>query len=572
MNYQTTFSVTKDEFTQVVSAEGTMNSRGTVSYVIELYHEKLDERKIVKTTDKLIAEERVRRICSQWSDKWSQLAEKNSTEEKFRVLQKINDNRINKYQNLLKKSLHREFISIWSRLEKHDLFIKKKPDQPSFIEFKSYPPERKRTEYSFTFFEKIFKSLKQKVIDYYEAEYQRSVADWEQMKLEIDRTNDEIKIKNELIKQEYFLALEQYNKEKKEFEDRQEEYNSQISEKEQKYKACDEEIVSFYFSEVLKQYIDLEYESLGFVLEYVNNTKMLIVEWNLPDVSEVSDIKEYKLLTSKNEIKEIKYKKEDFNNFYENTLYNILLTIMFLVYKLDYANTISSININGWVAGINPASGKMNNKCIASICITKEMFLDLELENIDLKACFKGLKGIAAPKLSSLTPIRPVLRISKEDSRFVDSYSVVNDLDENVNLAAMDWEDFEHLIRELFEKYFLKKGGEVKITQASRDGGVDAIAFDPDPITGGKTVIQAKRYTNTVGVSAVRDLFGTVHNEGANRGILVTTSDFGADSHEFVSNKPISLINGSELLGLLEEYGYHAKIDIAEAKRIQINS
>lgn len=36
------------------------------------------------------------------------------------------------------------------------------------------------------------------------------------------------------------------------------------------------------------------------------------------------------------------------------------------------------------------------------------------------------------------------------------------------------------------------------ITQASRDGGVDAIAFDPDPIRGSKIVIQAKRYTNTV--------------------------------------------------------------------------
>jgi restriction system protein len=81
-------------------------------------------------------------------------------------------------------------------------------------------------------------------------------------------------------------------------------------------------------------------------------------------------------------------------------------------------------------------------------------------------------------------------------------------------MAAMDWEDFEHLVRELFEKEFAISGGEVKVTQASRDGGVDAIAFDPDPIRGGKIVIQAKRYTNTVGVAAVRDLYGTVVNEG----------------------------------------------------------
>lgn len=55
----------------------------------------------------------------------------------------------------------------------------------------------------------------------------------------------------------------------------------------------------------------------------------------------------------------------------------------------------------------------------------------------------------------------------------------------------------------------------MKVTRASKDGGVDAVLIDPDPVRGGKIVIQAKRYTNTVGVSAVRDLYGTVEHEGA---------------------------------------------------------
>jgi restriction system protein len=43
----------------------------------------------------------------------------------------------------------------------------------------------------------------------------------------------------------------------------------------------------------------------------------------------------------------------------------------------------------------------------------------------------------------------------------------------------------------------------------SRDGGVDAVTFDLDPIRGGKFVIQAKRFNNVVPVSAARDLYGT---------------------------------------------------------------
>lgn len=132
----------------------------------------------------------------------------------------------------------------------------------------------------------------------------------------------------------------------------------------------------------------------------------------------------------------------------------------------------------------------------------------------------------------------------------------------------MGWEDFEHLVRELFEKEFGQNGGEVKVTRASSDGGVDAIAFDPDPIRGGKIVIQAKRYTNTVGVAAVRDLYGTVMNEGATKGILVTTSDYGADSYSFAKDKPLTLLNGGNLLHLLEKHGQQAKIDIKEAREL----
>jgi len=161
-----------------------------------------------------------------------------------------------------------------------------------------------------------------------------------------------------------------------------------------------------------------------------------------------------------------------------------------------------------------------------------------------------------------------VLKINREDKRFVASYEVAGQLDERFNLAAMDWEDFEHLIRELFEKEFCKPGCEVKVTQASRDGGVDSVVFDPDPIHGGKTVIQAKRYTNTVGVAAVRELWGTVLNEGAMKGILVTTADYGPDAYEFAANKPLVLLNGGNLLSLLEKHGHKAKIDIQEAKRI----
>ncbi len=66
-----------------------------------------------------------------------------------------------------------------------------------------------------------------------------------------------------------------------------------------------------------------------------------------------------------------------------------------------------------------------------------------------------------------------------------------------------------------------------------------------------------------------RLLYGTVMHEGADRGILVTTSDYGADSVSFVSDKPLTLINGAQLLSLLEKHGHKARIDLDEAREQQ---
>jgi restriction system protein len=63
-----------------------------------------------------------------------------------------------------------------------------------------------------------------------------------------------------------------------------------------------------------------------------------------------------------------------------------------------------------------------------------------------------------------------------------------------------------------------------------------------------------------VPVSAVRDLYGTMISDGAVKGILVTTSYFGKDSREFAQEKPISLIDGENLVHMFQKYGHDVHI------------
>ena len=68
------------------------------------------------------------------------------------------------------------------------------------------------------------------------------------------------------------------------------------------------------------------------------------------------------------------------------------------------------------------------------------------LKNLDPKECFKSLKGVSASKIQEKIPIKPILTF-KKDSRLIESKEILENVEEE-NLAVMDWDDFEHLIRE----------------------------------------------------------------------------------------------------------------------------
>jgi hypothetical protein len=46
----------------------------------------------------------------------------------------------------------------------------------------------------------------------------------------------------------------------------------------------------------------------------------------------------------------------------------------------------------------------------------------------------------------------------------------------------------------------------------------------------------------------------TMNHEGANKGILVSTSSYGPDAYDFIRGKPIELIDGGGLLYYLEQH------------------
>ncbi|MGW1424643.1 restriction endonuclease [Bradyrhizobium manausense] len=251
----------------------------------------------------------------------------------------------------------------------------------------------------------------------------------------------------------------------------------------------------------------------------------------------------------------------------ETLLYALCLRAAYLVSMSDAGNWFDTVAINVVQSWFDAATGTPQEGVIASLQAAKSDVVALKLHQVDVKACFRHLKGISTPSVETVAPVRPIFVLNKDDDRIVPNKDVADALDAETNLASMPWEDFEHLVSQLFEWEFGKSGIEVKVTRASRDRGVDAIMFDPDPLRGGKYVLQAKRYTRPVDVAAIRDLYGTVVNEGANRGIIVTTSSYGPDAYEFAKDKPLSLVDGQHLIAMLRKHGRNFRINLVEARQ-----
>ncbi|MCD4670963.1 MAG: restriction endonuclease [Actinomycetia bacterium] len=548
-----------------------------VKYEVEIVHEGLGLENLVKATEKRLLLERAEAKMKQLNKKWEKLLREKSQQEKLNLAEERTrkaQEEQRRIDSILEKCSFVAEKPTLSMLLKNVQFLKPKPVKPAYPlepDYIDWPVEPQRSQFKtntgcgcLAF---LFNTKKDDEIRYKTA-YNKWNWNLANIKKENSVKRDYYQQKCRKIDTKYVSAYKKWNEDKKIYENEIEEYNSAIEELSNGYRNKQPGAIGDLFKYILDNYsipswIPRKHETL-----FNANNGILAIEGLLPDFDDVPVLENVRFVKTRNEFVEKHLAVSKQNSLYDRVVYQIVLRSIYEVLKWDINEYISSVVYNGLVKSIDKATGNTINPCILSIQVSREEFTATNLELVDPKECFRKLKGIASSKLFTLIPVAPVLRIDKDDRRFVEGKQVVEGVMEGDNLAAMDWEDFEHLIREIFEEEFAESGGEVRVTRASRDGGVDAVIFDPDPIKGGKIVVQAKRYTNTVGVSAVRDLYGTLVNEGANKGILVSTSDYGPDAYKFAKGKPIVLLNGSELLYLLEKHGHKARIDIKEAKML----
>ncbi len=541
-----------------------------MSYYIEISHAGLNKYRMIRGSDASVVERKAEAQLAAWEEAWERKkARLDSMQRRFEGVEEANQRTreaqeaLKALSDILHHTLEIDDKIDWELLKDKKAFpIQRPSDSDIFVQLPQEPDEN--SVYfapKFGFLDKLFRGRREKTI---EAAKRRFTAAHEEWEIECNQ----VKERNESIRQIYESKVAEWEIQSKGYYARQARENEAIDLKKRQYLSSDVEAVIEYCDLVLSRSEYPDVVSQDFELDYDRTSKTIIVDFKLPIPDDIPTLKEVQYIKSRDEFKEKHISEREKISLYDSLIYQICLRTIHELFEADAIEAVKAVAFNGWTSFLSPSTGQLTRSCIITIRTEKAEFSRIDLSNVDPKQCFRSLKGVGSAQLSSMSAVAPLMTIDKTDRRFVESYDVAKKLDEGTNLAIMSWEEFEHLVRELFEKEFMASGGEVKVTRASRDGGVDAVAFDPDPIRGGKIVIQAKRYANTVGVSAVRDLYGTLINEGASKGILITTSSYGSDAYEFAKGKPLVLLTGSHLLHLLEKHGYKARIDLKEAKEL----
>ena len=457
---------------------------------------------------------------------------------------------LNELSNILESTLTVDDTISFESLRVHDEFHKFE-----------LPPELEEEHVATTreeYFSKITPpSAIDKLIPGWEKRYQKRL---EKSEERFKDYQEKFESYNSKRREKITKLQEEYNKEKEAFDLKVQNNNQDVDNLESSYKSGDSEAVATYCSMVLERSNYPDNFPQQFKIAYIPEPKELIVEYELPHKNIVPSVSEYKYIKTKDEINEKQAKITESKQLYQDIVAAICLRTIHELFEADQGNNLDVIVFNGYVNEVDPATGKDIRPHLISTRTTSDVFKEINLARVDKKACLRNLGAQVSSRPDELMAVKPIVDFNMVDKRFVEGSDILSDLESRPNLMALDPFEFEHLVNNLFDKI----GFDTKTTQSSRDGGVDVVAFDPRPILGGKVVIQAKRYKNTVGVSAVRDLYGTMINEGANKGILVTTSHYGKDAYEFSKDKPIELIDGGGLLYLLDQNGVKARIIFPE--------
>jgi HJR/Mrr/RecB family endonuclease len=192
---------------------------------------------------------------------------------------------------------------------------------------------------------------------------------------------------------------------------------------------------------------------------------------------------------------------------------------------------------------------------------------DSRRDDWDSEKCIKAIKHFIQEKISKDYEIDLSIYtdtdIDQKSSLVVPAFNLINSelieyLANNPKaLHSLHWRKFEELLAEIFKN----QGFETELGPGQADGGVDLRLIQRSDIGDMLILVQAKKYAEhrKIQLDPVKALWASVEDEQANKGILVSTSEFIPAAKNFAKRHPyrLELAGPERLLLWLRSIGKH---------------
>ncbi len=238
---------------------------------------------------------------------------------------------------------------------------------------------------------------------------------------------------------------------------------------------------------------------------------------------------------------------------YRNQILSEAMAIVYKIFDIRIVENFIDIARVEFISNFIDKYGRPLKGCILSLEALRNEVQKIVRQNFDLNNVFE-IFSVYYQTDDNYKPKKVVSHREIDEQKYGIGENKLEQFEETLglNIENLFEQEYENLIKVFLENLGLAIWDCRKIDQK----GIYITSYYYQPILKGKYIIFVRNhtYSNFVEIGEVRELFGILIHESAQKGILIASSDFTNEAIEFSKGKPLELINRKNLEQLLQKH------------------
>lgn len=143
-----------------------------------------------------------------------------------------------------------------------------------------------------------------------------------------------------------------------------------------------------------------------FRVRYDCDAERLLVEYELPTVDVVPDVRQYRHVKTRDEIVETKRPKTQAATLYRDVIAQVALRCMHEMFEADQHGHIADIVFHGYVDAVDSATGRRARPTLIAVQTSRQAFEALNLDAVEPASCLDHLGASLSKKPEALAPVQ----------------------------------------------------------------------------------------------------------------------------------------------------------------------